>query len=77
MDDPSVFDSITWFNEMGDTLANISSNNSLDLVFDPVSDSLSPEFICSVSVNGAEANVNQSFEVSLVCELHVDDYYYS
>ncbi len=64
--------SITWQNSTGDILNQTTSDNRLELVFDPVTDSPSlqgAEFTCSVA-GGAEV-ATQSFQVALISELYI------
>lgn len=68
--DESYIDLIWWSDLNGTVLANSTSGNQLELVFDPVNDSLTlqgAEFICSVSAGGRVEN--QSFQVVLARKL--------
>lgn len=65
--DLSAIDSITWTNSAGEVVARTDSASLLQLVFDPVNDSLAlqgEEFNCTVS--GGAAVARQSFQVSLI-----------
>ena len=56
-----------WQSEDGTVLASATSSNMLDLMFDPVNDSLTihgRKFICHVTRNGNIFNQSFSFSVS-------------
>ena len=67
--DASFIDNVTWQNSAGDILASTSSSNTLDLVFDPVNDSMALEmevFICRVAPDGNGAVASRSFQLLLI-----------